>query len=140
MHSAGSLTEMIPVVSYRYSSFTTLILFEVLFNLAIIFTLANMFLGIVLDAFGELRARTELNDYDTKNLCFICDMPKDYFIEKGYDFSVHKTEVHSIWHYINFITYLHLIDCNDMNHFESEIWNSLMRNDISWMPIGDNNI
>ena len=140
MHSAGSLTEIIPVVSYRYSSFTYLIFFEIFFNLAIIFTLANMFLGIVLDAFGELRSRTELYAYDRRNLCFICNMPKEYFIEKGNDFYLHKRDVHSIWQYVNFITYLHLMDCNDMNHFELEIWNCLKRNDISWLPIGDNKV
>jgi hypothetical protein len=135
MHSVSGLSMLLPKVSYNDSFYFVLVVFYILFHILVLVILGNMYLGIVLDAFAELREKTEQKDYDMNNVCFICQMNRDYFAKNGLDYESHINEEHSIWKYVYFITYLYLTDPNDLTATELNVWNCLRKNDISWFPI-----
>ena len=112
--------------------------YEILFHLIIVMIFANVFLGLIADAFGELREAAEVKANDKENICFICQINSDDCANKGIDFEEHIMKKHNLWDYINFLCYLYLKDENEYNLMEYKIMSSISEFNLSWIPTFEN--
>ena len=135
--SGGGIGNAISQVSYQkdvnifIGRFFNDLLFFVLINLI----MANVFLGIIIDTFGELRNTQSENENDRNNICFICQLSSDACLTRNIDFDNHVNTVHNIWNYVYFLAYLHLNNPNNFNRVENSVWEKLEIQDYSWIPI-----
>ena len=111
-----------------------------LFHLFIVLILLNVFLGIIVDAFAELRNMNWKKEKDMKNICFICQLSRDDCISRNIDFENHVKKTHYLWNYVYFMTSLHLRNVLDFNRIEKYVWDKLGNQDFSWLPLEKSNI
>jgi len=97
--------------------------------------LGNIFLGIIVDTFADLRDQNNLKEDDKLYKCFICQISKDQSLCKKIDFNNHVKNDHLTWNYVYFLTYLHISNPNDFNSLQNYVWDLLAQEDISWLPI-----
>ena len=98
-----------------------------------------MFLSFIIDTFGELRDAQFENEYDRKNICFICQLSSDACLTRNIDFDKHVNEVHNIWNYVYYIAYLHINNEKNFKSLETQVLNKIEEGDTSWLPIGEEN-
>ena len=58
------------------------------------------------------------------------------FEKIGIDFKSHKNYDHSIWTYVNFLTYMKNKTSKDCNGLENEVLEKIESGDTSWFPTG----
>lgn len=63
-------------------------------------TYFSMSLGLIIDAFGELRNQLESVKNDMESNCFICGMGKDYFDAVPHGFDTHVQQEHNLANYM----------------------------------------
>ena len=44
-------------------------------------------------------------------------------------------DVHDMWNYVYFLTYLHINNSNNFKILETSVWDKLEESDTSWIPI-----
>lgn len=64
------------------------------------FSLGFTTLGLIIDAFGELRDQLEQVREDMESNCFICEMGKDYFDKVPHGFETHTLNEHNLANYL----------------------------------------
>ena len=140
IRSGGGIGDLLGTPSFKdnYWFFMKIFVYEILFHLMIVMVFANVFLGLIADAFGELREAAELKSNDKENICFICQVNSDDCAIKGVDFEEHVTKKHNLWDYINFLCYLYLKDENEYNLMEYKIMSSISEFNLSWIPYAGN--
>ena len=135
--SGGGIGDAINKVSYQKDVYIYIGRFfnDLLFFLMVNLIMANVFLGIIIDTFGELRNTQSEYENDRNNICFICQLSSDDCLTKNIDFDNHVNTVHNIWNYVYFLAYLHLNNPNNFNRVENSVWEKLEIQDYSWIPI-----
>lgn len=106
-----------------------------LFFILIVLVLGNLFLGIIVDSFGELRGINIETENDIKNKCYICQLTRDDCLKKNIDFDMHVSTEHNKWNYVYFLTYLQINNPNDFSGIENSVWEKLESQDFGWIPI-----
>ena len=103
IRSGGGVGDLLGTPSFKddYWFFMKIFFYEILFHLIIVMIFANVFLGLIADAFGELREAAEVKSNDKENICFICQINSDDCANKGIDFEEHIMKKHNLWDYIN---------------------------------------
>lgn len=127
----------LPIVSFkeaRFSYYLGKLIYGVSFHIIIIWILGNIFFGIIVDTFADLRDKYEIIDKDKRNVCFICQLNRNNSINQNIDFDKHVSEDHKLWNYVYFITYLHMSNPNDFRALENFVWDKLESKDILWVP------
>ena len=137
IRSGGGICDAINAVSYQkdVQIFIARFFNDLIFFLLINLIFGNVFLGIIIDAFGELRNQQSEYDNDRNNICFICQLSSDACLARNIDFDNHVNTVHNIWNYVYFLAYLHLNNPNNFNRVENSVWEKLEIQDYSWLPI-----
>ena len=137
IRSNGGIAEAIEKVSYRNDAgvFIGRFFNDILFFLLINLFIGNVFLGIIIDTFVELRNIQSENENDRNNICFICQLSSDDCLTRNINFEKHINEEHNIWNYVYFLSYLHLNNPNNFNRVENSVWEKLEFEDYSWFPI-----
>ena len=97
--------------------------------------MTNLIFGIIVDSFANFRGSTDDSENDKQNVCFICQLTRDDAINKNIDFNKHVREVHDMWNYVYFLTYLHINNSNNFKMLETSVWDRLEESDTSWIPI-----
>ena len=140
IRSGGGVGDLLGTPSFKddYWFFMKIFFYEILFHLIIVMIFANVFLGLIADAFGELREAAEVKSNDKENICFICQINSDDCANKGIDFEEHIMKKHNLWDYINFLCYLYLKDENEYNLMEYKIMSSISEFNLSWIPTFEN--
>ena len=135
--SGGGIGDSISAVSYQkdVKMFIARFFHDMLFFIIVNLILGNVFLGIIIDTFGELRDAQLENENDRKNICFICQLSSDACMTRNIDFDKHVNEEHNIWNYVYFLAYLYLGNPNNFNRVENSVWEKLANQDYSWIPI-----
>lgn len=135
--AGGGIGEQLDKVSYKESPgyFVLRFFYDVLFFSFVTLILFNIFTGIIVGAFAELRDETNMNENDKKNVCYICQLTRDDCLKQNIDFDLHVNKEHFIWNYLYFLTYLHINDPNNFNSIENYVWEKLEQQDITWIPI-----
>lgn len=57
-------------------------------------------IGLIIDAFGELRDQLESVKEDMESNCFICGIGKDYFDKVPHGFDTHVQQEHNLANYM----------------------------------------
>jgi len=137
VRAGGGIGDIIPIVSYQsdVGFFIGRFFFDMLFFIIIILIIGNVFLGIIVDTFAELRDQNNSNDNDKYSVCFICQLSRDVCLIRNIDFDTHVMGIHYLWNYVYFLTYLHLNNPNDFNRLENSVWEKLEDKDFGWIPI-----
>ena len=135
--AGGGIGEQLDMVSYKESPgiFVLRFFYDVLFFSFVILILFNIFTGIIVGAFAELRDETNQNENDKNNVCYICQLTRDDCLKQNIDFESHVKTEHFVWNYLYFLTYLHINDPNNFNSIENYVWEKLEEQDITWIPI-----
>ena len=135
--AGGGIGEQLDKVSYKESPgiFVLRFFYDVLFFSFVTLILFNIFTGIIVGAFAELRDETNMNENDKNNVCYICQLTRDDCLKKNIDFDSHVKTEHFVWNYLYFLTYLHINDPNNFNSIENYVWEKLEEQDITWIPI-----
>ena len=139
--SGGGIVDAISAVSYQKDVYLFFGRFfhDMFFFIIINLVLGNVFLGIIIDTFGQLRNAQDKNEEDKKNICFICQLSNDECMTENIDFGKHIIEEHNLWNYIYFLAYLNLSNPNNFNRVENSVWEKLEKQDYSWIPIHSKN-
>ena len=135
--AGGGIGEQLDKVSYKQSPgiFVLRFFYDVLFFSFVTLILFNIFTGIIVGAFAQLRDETNTNEKDKNNVCYICQLSRDDCLKKNIDFDSHVKKEHFFWNYLYFLTYLHINDPNNFNSIENYVWEKLEEQDITWIPI-----
>ena len=135
--AGGGIGEQLDKVSYKESPgiFVLRFFYDVLFFSFVTLILFNIFTGIIVGAFAELRDETNTNEKDKNDVCYICQLTRDDCLRKNKDFEKHVKTEHFVWNYLYFLTYLHINDPNNFNSIENYVWEKLEEQDITWIPL-----
>jgi hypothetical protein len=111
---------------------------DLLFFLLVLIVLLNIIFGIIIDTFGELRAKKLERQKDTIDKCFICGIDKQIFdraskVPNG--FKIHITGDHHMWNYLYFMIYIWEQDKDDDDGLEQYVRRCVAVNDIQWFPM-----
>ncbi len=85
-----------------------------------------------------MRDKENADEYDKKNVCFICQLTRDDSLNKNIDFEIHRRNDHKVWNYVYFLTYLRNGNPNDFNSLEYYVWKRVNNKDVNWIPIVEN--
>ena len=135
--AGGGLGDVISMVSYRsdVGLFIGRFFYDMFFFILIVLVLGNIFLGIIVDSFGELRGKNIEFENDIKNICFICQLTRDQCLTKNIDFETHTSTDHNKWNYVYFLIYLKINNPNDFSGIENSVWEKLEKQDFGWIPL-----
>ena len=110
------------------------LVFDILFFIIVIIIMLNIFFGIIVDTFAELRdARREM-EHDIENFCFVCGRPKHEFELRGSGWNQHIQIEHNIWAYMGYIIYIKRKPITECDGIEKYVKNKLAQNDITFFP------
>ena len=139
--AGGGVGETLDKVSFKESPgiFVLRFFYDVIFFSFVTLILFNIFTGIIVGAFAELRDKTNKNEEDRNNRCFICQLSRDDCLKQNKDFDSHVKEEHFIWNYLYFLAYLHINDPNNLNSIENYVWEKLEEQDNTWIPLKGEN-
>jgi hypothetical protein len=140
VRSGGGIGDVLPMLSYYQDGdyYARAFFLYVIFHIVIVLVLGNIFLGVIVDTFADLRDQKNEFENDMKNKCFICNLSRETSTKKFIDFDKHVASDHLLWNYVSFIVYLYVNNPMDFNELEFKAWNKLRVQDISWVPIDDN--
>jgi hypothetical protein len=136
--SGGGIGDTLPYASWEKTTdiYIRNFFYKITFYIFVILILSNSCFGIIIDAFSDLRDKTNAIDEDKANICYICQLSRDNSLNKGILFDRHVKKDHYPWDYVYFITHLLLNDPNEMNKSEFYAWKKISKstNDIAWIP------
>ena len=137
--SNGGISNDLGMVSYKKDAglFIGRYFFDVIFFLLISLYISKMFLGFIIDTFGELRDINAQNMDDKENICFICQIERDECLKRNIDYDKHVDKVHNIWNYVYFLNYLYTNNSLNFNWIENSVWENLQEEGINWLPNKD---
>jgi inositol 1,4,5-triphosphate receptor type 3 len=128
--------ELFKIISYNNTNYyTKIFFFNQLFFILIALVMLNIFLGIIVDTFADLRDKKNEFDYDSNDVCFICQLTRANSIQKDIDFNKHIQTDHLLWNYVNFLVYLHVNNPMDFNEVELDALRKIRQHDINWIPL-----
>ena len=137
VRSGGGIGDVLPKLSFKVnvSAYLERLFFDILFHIIIVLIMTNLMFGIIVDSFAAFRGSTDDSEKDKNNVCYICQLTRDDAINKNIDFNKHVKEVHDMWDYVYFLTFLHINNSNNFKMLETSVWDKLEESDTSWIPI-----
>jgi hypothetical protein len=134
--SGGGIGDVWPKLSYKTNPrlFFIKLVVEIVFHICVVLILGNVFMGIILDAFAELRDKMTLDKIDKQYNCFVCNISKGQSSFKGIDFEEHRKEDHCMMNYLHFINYLLDKNPDDYDHIEDYTIQCLANRNSKWIP------
>ena len=104
------------------------------FFILIVIIAIDLVFGIIIGAFNTLRDEEQRHSADRKNHCFICHVNKNTLEKNRQNFNEHRTKVHNIWNYVDYMMTLKFSDVHDLNAINSYASQKIENKDISWLP------
>ena len=83
------------------------------FFILIVIIAIDLVFGIIIGAFNTLRDEEQRHSADRKNHCFICHVNKNTLEKNRQNFNEHRTKVHNIWNYVDYMMTLKFSDVHD---------------------------
>jgi hypothetical protein len=102
--------------------------------------LRNIFFGIIINAFSEIRSTKEEREDHNANRCFVCGINRHDFDKQSMDkctFKNHREKTHNILNYLYFLIRLWEQPQHRDNGLEIHVRQCVQLSDISWFPIGE---
>ncbi|EGR32968.1 MIR domain protein [Ichthyophthirius multifiliis] len=118
-------------------------------NIAVNIIAIQIFSGIIIDKFSQLRDDEQEKMFDISEMCFICGHTRYFFLyifiyllkreifdrKSDEGFSQHIKNEHYLWNYVFYLAYLKEKESTEYTGIESYVYEKLEQNDISWFPI-----
>lgn len=97
----------------------------------------RLIIGLIIDAFGELRDQLQSVSDDMESNCFICGIGKDYFDKVPHGFDTHVAKEHNLANYMFFL--MHLINKPDTDYTgqETYVWEYYQSRTWDFFPVGE---
>jgi len=133
----GGIGDSSPRISYKFdtnNNYFKKLFWDILFHILINLILSNIFFGVIVDTFNELRSIDDVKKNDDANKCFMCNKDRfdiDFF-NKNFDH--HRSIEHGIFNYVYFIHYLLKKNPEVYNRAESYAWEQIISRKIDWLP------
>ena len=105
-----------------------------IFFILIVITAIDLVFGIILGAFSTLRNEEQKHSTDRKYRCFICHVNKSTLEKNRQNFNEHRTKVHNLWNYVDYMITLKFTDFHNLNAINSFTSHKIENKDISWLP------
>ena len=138
LRQGGGIGDMLNQVDMNNHSFMIAqIIFEIGFFICIQIFILNIILGIIIDAFTEIRTEEESRNYDMENICFVCGNHRSNFVKEGLDFQNHTECEHHIWNYVFYIFYQDQKGEKNLSGLEYKFWKEYEEKKTGHIPIGD---
>ena len=139
VRSGGGIGDVIPMLSYKANPwyFIAGFFFVVFFHIIVVIIMINLLFGIIADSFVVLKNKIYKIEEDKKNICYICQITRDSALNKNINFNMHVNNIHNIWNYVFFIAYLHFNNERNFKSLETFVWEEILQNHTSWLPIGE---
>jgi hypothetical protein len=135
LRNGGGIGDVLPRLSYKYNDRTLYflkIIYENVFYIVINLILVNIFFGVIVDSFNELRDQTTKNNEDITNKCFICNM--DRFETNKENFEFHRNIDHYMFNYVYIYFYLSNKNSQEFSNIESYVWKQINSKQTKWLP------
>ena len=129
----GGIYQDPEVIPYANSHFFTKNVFDWFFFFFINFILLNVVNAIIVDTFQTYREEQTQRDYQEKNICYICSLPKPMFEINGYNFEIHIKQEHCLENYIYFLIGIKSEDPHQLNSLQFKILKEMEK--IQFFPI-----
>jgi len=132
----GGIGDVSPRISYKFDDrkkYYLKLLWEVIFHIFVNLILGNIFFGVIVDTFNDLRDQKDIKNADKKNKCFMCHRDR-YENDSDEDFDIHRIEKHGIFNYIYFIPYLLKKNPQIYSREEQFAWQQFNMKKLDWYP------
>jgi len=132
----GGIGDVVPRISYKYDEkrkyFLKLFL-DVVFHILVNLILGNIFFGVIVDTFNDMRDQKDIKAADIKNKCFMCHL--DRFENLcNVNFDIHRTQKHKVFNYAYFIPYLLKKNPQIYSRAEQFAWEQFNMKKFDWFP------
>ncbi len=131
----GGMGDSSPRLSFKYqdkSKYFLKLFWDILFHIVVNLILGNIFFGVIVDTFNDLRDKRDHKTDDEKNKCFMCN--RDRFDNSNEDFDCHRSNKHNIFTYIYFIPYLLKKNPQEYSRAELYAWQNINLRKLDWYP------
>ena len=106
-----------------------------IFFLLIIVVMIDMLFGILVQTFLTMRDKDQKQKMDEQTSCFICNVNVDTLTRfHCHNLKTHKTYVHDMWNYVEYIISLKNRDTDFLNYVDTYVKNQIEKKYIGWMP------
>lgn len=128
--------DVAPRVSFKYDTNGNYFLkffWDIIFHIIVNLILGNIFFGIIVDTFNEMREKRDKEKEDKENKCFMCNRDR-YDNVQGLEFDDHRDKEHKIFDYVYFIPYLIKKNIQEYSRAEQFAWEKIHLKEIDWLP------
>ena len=117
----GDIGESLERITPPHPRYATATVYSLAFWVIVATLWLNLFFGIILDSFGELRAAESARVADGSSVCFICGLERSRFELAGVSFSHHVRHEHNLWYYLFHLVHLRCTPPTEYNGIESHV-------------------
>jgi len=132
----GGIGDSSPRISFKYDekkNYFIKFFYDIFFQILVNLILGNIFFGVIVDTFNELRDENDVINADKNNKCFICHKDKFESIDNE-NFEDHRIKRHGIFNYIYFVPYLLKKNPQLYTRAEEFAWNQINLKKLDWYP------
>ena len=97
--------------------------------------LLNVINGVIVDTFQELREKTNEENENKLNICYICSQHRGDFEKNGIDFEYHKDHEHNILNYFHYIFKVQATDEQELNSLDYQVRQSIKAKRTDFFPV-----
>lgn len=131
----GGIGESLDRISFKFGDvnlYIEKIFFEMAYFIVVNLILINIFFGVIVDSFNDLRDKDSVEIEDLKNVCFICGMNR-FNCTKG-DFDEHRVSEHYLFDYVHIYLFLSNKNPQEFSAVEAYVWSQINQHKINWYP------
>ncbi len=129
---SGNIGNDIPIGNWGTEGYFGKFFFSFTFWVIIIVIIMNVILGIILDAFGQLRDDRNNQLKEIESFCLVCGEAEEVFQTNSKNFVEHKKYDHSLYSYVCFLTVILTHPKNRLEHWAAA---KIEKNDVSFFPV-----
>jgi len=134
LRASGGIGDNMVLQPYSVDHSLARVAFDLSYFFFLVVIFLSIFLGIITDTFGELRARRNYLQNEIRNHCFVCGVDRSRLMRDGNGFSTHVSSEHNIRHYMFLISYLRELPLLQQSGGEAYIARKILVYDTSFFP------
>jgi len=126
-----------PRISYKFdtkNNYFNKLFWDILFHILVNLILSNIFFGVIVDTFNELRSLEDVKNNDNANKCFMCHKDRYDIVFLNKNFENHRKYEHGIFNYVYFIPYLLKKNPEVYSRAEKFAMEQILCKNIDWLP------
>ena len=135
LRASGGIGDNMDLIPYRMDHSLARVVYDLSYFFLLVVIFLSLFLGIITDTFGELRAHRQFVQNEIRNHCFVCGIERSRLTRDGNGFGTHVGSEHNMRHYMFLISYLQRdVPLLDQSGQEAYISRKLGAYDTSFFP------